>query len=184
MRDSFEKFSGVTVSLHWIIAIGMIAMLAFGLVLEEMPRSPDKGELIGIHKSIGVLILFVAAIRVVWRYMNHFPQPLTPMTGWQHTLAKVAHWFLLLGTIFMPVSGIMMSVGAGYPVNIFGMPFIPGGEENKTLGQIGGVIHGLGGKLLILFVLLHVVGAVKHQFIDKDGTLSRMFGKRIDKKSA
>lgn len=183
MRDTHEKFTWPTIGLHWIIAIAMIAMLIFGLYLEDLPRSPEKGALIGLHKSIGLLVLLFAAIRVIWRYRNKFPTPLSSLPTWQENLAKITHWILIIGTLLMPVSGILMSIGGGHPVGVFGLEIIAGtGQENKLLSQIGDIGHGLGSKLLILFIVLHFIGAVKHQILDKDGTMSRMLGARVSAK--
>lgn len=183
MRDTFEKFSFPTIGLHWIIAIGMIVMLAFGTYIEELPRSPEKGQLIGLHKSFGILIFVLAVARIFWRIKNKFPTPISTLTRLQSILAKVTHWVLIIGTVMMPISGIFMSIGGGHPIGFFGIELIAKGAGNESLGQIGHIMHGLGGKLMMLFIVLHLVGAIKHQFIDKDGTISRMLGKRINKEA-
>ena len=180
MRDTFEKFSLTTVSFHWIIAIAIIAMLAFGLYIEDLPRSPEKGELMGIHKSIGVLILVVASLRIIWLMINKFPIALSSMPVWQERIAKLTHWVLILGTVFMPISGILMNIGSGRALSVFDYKLMAGsGEKIELLSDIGRIVHGFGSKLLILFVVLHILGAIKHQFIDKDGTISRMAGRRV-----
>jgi len=177
MRDTHKNFTRPTIGLHWIIAIAMIAMLAFGLYLEDLPRGAEKGELIGLHKSVGMLILLFALVRIIWRFLNKFPKPISPLVNWQEKLAKLTHWVLIIGTVLMPVSGIFMAIGGGHAVGVFGFEIIAGSPDKiEMLSKIGHIIHGLGGKLLILFVLLHFIGAIKHQFIDKDGTLSRMLG--------
>ncbi len=180
MKDTFEKFSLTTVGFHWIIAIGMIAMLAFGLYLEDLPKGPDKGGLIAIHKSFGVTIFVLAVARIFWRIKNKFPKSLSTLPNWQEKLAKFTHWFFIIATVMMPISGVIMSIGGGHPIAIFGLELIAGSEQkNEILSQIGGTLHGLGGKLIIFFILLHSVGAIKHQIMDKDGTLSRMVGRRV-----
>lgn len=177
--DTRSKLSHPTVLLHWLIAVAMIGSLAFGLYLEDLPRSPDKGALIGIHKSVGVLILLFAFYRVLHRLRNKLPQPLTASPRWQHRAANAAHILLLIGTVLMPVSGITMSIGGGHPVGVFGLQLIAGGEGNELIKDIGRTAHGLGGKLLILVIVIHVVGTLKHHFIDKDGVLKRMLGARV-----
>ncbi len=180
MKDTHEKFSLPTVLLHWLIAIPFIGMIVVGLILEDMERGPDKGALIGVHKSVGILILVFAVLRILWRIKNNFPKPLSEMPSWQKGLASLAHWVLIIGTVMMPVSGIIMSIGGGHPIGIFGLEIISGSEvQNESLSEIGHILHGLGGKLMILFVVLHIIGAVKHQRVDKDGTLSRMLGKTV-----
>lgn len=183
MRDTHEKFTLPTIGLHWLIAIAMIAMLIFGLYIEDLPRSPDKGALIGLHKSIGVLILVFAVFRVYWRHLNKFPKAITELPNWQEKLAKLTHWVLLLGTLLLPISGIMMSIGGGHSIAVFGLEvFSSSGEKIDFLSEAGHIVHGFGGKLLIFFIILHVVGAIKHQVLDKDGTISRMFGTDISVK--
>lgn len=184
-RDSYDKFTGFTISLHWIIAITMIGMLAFGLYLEDLPRGPEKSALIGIHKSIGLTILVLAAVRFGWRLINGMPQPVGRYSAIERILAKVVHWLLLLGTLFMPISGILMSLSGGHGLAVFGLEIVPvwrstpGFEANKALGEAAGAIHGLGGKLLIAAIVLHFTGALKHHVIDKDATLRRMLGGRV-----
>ena len=180
MKDSLEKFTLTTVGFHWIIAIAIIGMLAFGMYIEDLPRSPEKGELMGIHKSIGVIILVFASLRIIWRMINKFPIPLSTMPKWQERMASLTHWVLIAGTAFMPISGIIMNIGGGRSLRVFGYELMVGsGEKNEFLSEIGHIVHGLGSKLLILFIVLHILGAVKHHFIDKDGTISRMAGRRV-----
>lgn len=182
MKDTHEKFSKPTVLLHWIIAFPFIAMLVIGLILDEMENGPNKFELIGTHKSIGILILVLAIVRILWRMKNKFPKPLSEIPNWQKRLAQAAHWVLIIGTVMMPISGITMSIGGGHSVGLFGMELIAGtGVENGIMDKAGHIMHGLGSKLIILFLVLHIVGAFKHQFMDKDGTLSRVFGRNVTK---
>ncbi len=179
MNTPLQKIPLPTIGLHWIIAFAMIAMLAFGLYLEDLPRSPEKGELIGLHKSIGMIILALAFIRIGWRVISTYPEPLGLMTKAQEIIAKITLLVLMLGTVMMPISGIFMSIGGGHAVGIFGFELISGsGEKIETLSKIGHIMHGLGGKLIIAFVILHIAGAIKHEHIDKDGTLSRMLGRK------
>ena len=79
----------------------------------------------------------------------------------------------------MPISGLMMSIGGGHSIGVFGLDiFTSSGEKIEFLSQAGHIGHGLGAKVLMFFILLHIAGAIKHQLIDKDGTISRMLGIR------
>ncbi|WP_370979535.1 cytochrome b [Agaribacterium sp. ZY112] len=180
MKDTHARFSHITISLHWLLALGMIVMLPFGIYIESLEGGPEKWGYIAQHKSFGVLILAFALLRFTWRMKNGFPKALTEAKAWEKPLASLTHWVLLLGTLFMPISGILMSIGGGHPVALFGWELIASGDKNETLGQLGHAVHGLGSKVLILFILLHIAGAFKHQFLDKDGTIMRMLGKKID----
>lgn len=184
MRDQSTKLSATTIGLHWLIAVAMIAMLAFGLYLEDMPRGEAKSALMWWHKGIGVAILAFALWRLGVRLVEGFPAALSRGPDWQERTAGITHWFLLLGTLFMPVSGIMMSMGSGRAIDVLGLFTIPAAAKNELLHEAGEIIHGVGSKLLIAAILLHVVGALKHQIIDKDGTIARMTGRRAPQRQS
>jgi cytochrome b561 len=178
MKQISAKLPWPTIGLHWIIAIAMIAMIGFGMYIEDLPRSPEKGELMALHKSVGVIILVLAFIRIAWRAISQYPEALGQMSKMQELVAKLTLLVLILGTVLMPVSGIMMSIGGGHDLAVFGVQLIAGsGEKIELLSKAGHIMHGLGGKLMIVFVILHILGAIKHERIDKDGTLSRMLGR-------
>lgn len=181
MPDTREKLSTVSVALHWVIAIAMIAMVAFGLILEDMPKSDSKSALVQIHKSIGVLVLLLAVVRLTWRVRKGMPEDVGLTTAAQRMMSKAIHGLLLLATLLLPISGIMMSIANAKAISIFGIPFLPQllAQKNEVMAKAAGLMHGLGGKLVIALVLLHVAGALKHHIVDKDGTLKRMLGQRV-----
>lgn len=180
MADIREKLAATTIFLHWIIAIAIIAMLAMGLYMEELPRGAEKGQLIGIHMGVGLLILGFALVRAIRRLMEGFPPPVSRYKAWEHFLAKLAHWGLLIGTLALPLSGLMMTLAGGNVVKAFGVPVLGPFEKIEVMAGIGHTVHGIGGKVMIFLIVLHVAGAVKHAIIDKDGTLRRMFGGRVE----
>lgn len=162
---------------HWVVALVMIGMLAFGLYLENAGLSKEaRGELMGIHKAIGAVFLVLAIGRVGYRLYQGFPQPVAIMPKWQDLASKAVHWSLLAGVLIMPISGLMMSLFSGRSVDVFGLVTISAFEKNETLGGIGHVAHGIGANILLAAIAVHVVAALKHHFIDKDLTLSRMLG--------
>lgn len=179
--DTREKLSPSTVGLHWIIAIAMIGMVVFGLVLEDLPRSPQKGALVSLHKSIGVAVLAFAAWRLVRRILIGLPQHVGNYTAWEKRLSAGTHWFLLFATIALPVSGMLYSIGSAYPIDLFGVPFIPKLLAAKVpmLADGAKAAHAILGKLIIVALVLHIAGALKHHIVDRDGTLARMMGKRV-----
>lgn len=164
---------------HWLVAGVMIAMLAFGVYLEEfVPRGPDKGALLSQHKAIGVLILIFGLWRVGYRLMRGFLAEAAPMPKWQSLVARIVHWVLLIAVLAMPISGLLGSYFNGRDVDVFGL-FTIGGAlvPDRGLAQAFMGIHGVFGKLTIFALVLHVIGAVKHHISDKDDTLKRMLGR-------
>ena len=185
MKDSKEKLSGTTIALHWIIALSIISLVTVGVYM----TNTNTYALYPLHKSIGMLIFVVILARVVWRISNGWPEPAANYKTWEQKLAKFTHWFLIIATVMLPISGMLMSGLGGYGLHIFGLELLastPNLDEpgkmipiNGPMAGIAHQMHELGGKAIFAAILLHLAGALKHHFIDKDGTLRRMLGARI-----
>lgn len=173
------KLSFPTILFHWSTAIIMIAVIAVGLYMGDMPRGPDKGEMIGLHKSLGVIAFVFAAVRLLWRKKEGAIPAIAEMPRWQEIVAKSVHHLLMLATILMPVSGIMMNTGGGRALNVFGLELIAAGDKIEWLGDLGGTLHHVTADVLLAVLALHVLAALKHEVIDKDGTIRRMLGKSV-----
>jgi cytochrome b561 len=185
--DTREQLSPVSIGLHWLIGLTMIGMVIFGLVLEEMHPSDATGKasksyLVGLHTSIGVLVLAFATWRLARRIRLGLPEHVGVYKAWEQTLSKVIHYFLLFATLAMPISGIVMTIGRARSVDVFGLPLIPKllAEKNVLLTNAGGGTHAILGKLILLALALHIAGALKHHIMDRDGTLRRMMGARVE----
>ncbi|MFC5077748.1 hypothetical protein VTH8203_02256 [Vibrio thalassae] len=172
-----NNLSKPTVLFHWLTAIFFIVTLIIGLYLSDMANSPDKNELRNLHKSLGVLVMIAASIRLVWRLKEGMINAVNSLPAWQANSAHFVHWFLLVATIMMPLSGITMSIGGGRSVELFGLVVISARDKIEWLQQVSSTVHFSSVNIVIAILVLHVVAAIKHQFVDKDGTLSRMLGK-------
>lgn len=185
MRDTQEKFSKITVSLHWLVATLFIGLMTIGLYMTEFKAY----ELYPIHKSFGFILLIIALARVVWRYMNGWPKPAGDYTSLEHLLAKIMHWALILGMLLMPISGVMMTVAEGRGLYVFGLELLTSFPDpdnarrmlvqSQLFADLGENMHEIGANIMILAIVLHSAGALKHHIIDKDGTLRRMLGQSI-----
>ncbi|MBL4761983.1 MAG: cytochrome b [Gammaproteobacteria bacterium] len=184
--DTQQKLSNVTVSLHWIVGLTIITLLVVGIYMEEN----EVFSLYPIHKSVGMLIFLLIIGRVVWRLKNGWPEPASQYKAIEHKLAKLTHWVLIVGTLAMPLSGMVMSGVGGHGLNVFGffelMPMNPDPNEvgaviahNESIAKLGHEVHELFGIIMIVAILLHMAGAFKHHIVDKDGTLRRMLGAHI-----
>lgn len=180
--DTKETLSPLTLRLHWIVALFMIGLTALGLYMEEF----EAEYLFDIHISLGVLILVFVIPRVVWRLKNGWPAAAGNYTKIEHLSGKIVHWVLIVFTVLMPVSGIVMAIAGGHGLHFFGLTLVPesidpnNAEEvimlSPLLQSVGEEIHNLGADVLPIAIGLHIVGALKHHWIDKDETLRRMLG--------
>jgi len=177
-KGTHDNYSIIARFNHWLITIAIIVMLAFGSYLATFVESgPAKGELIGIHKAFGVLVLLFALWRVAFRLILGFKEDAVPMASWQETFARTVHWVLMVAILVMPLSGITGSYFAGRATDVFGFFTIPAGPEVEFLSGIGGAVHGVTAWVLVIALLLHILAALKHHLIDRDTTLLRMLGK-------
>ncbi|PKO94072.1 MAG: cytochrome B [Betaproteobacteria bacterium HGW-Betaproteobacteria-1] len=196
MNNSIARYTKTAVILHWLIAFGILFMLALGWFMTDLPREGAKSSsydlfnlgvytwqlaeevtprtfYFNLHKSIGVTLLALIAFRLYWRLTHQPPALLSSLKVWEKKLAETAHTLLYVLMVAMPVSGLLMALYSKYGVKWFGLAFLPG-MDNKAVREAFLVVHEWIGVALALLILLHIVGALKHKFINKDETLKRM----------
>lgn len=181
LTDS-ARYTPPAIALHWLMAWLIIAVYFLGLSIGQLPIGPDRIQVVGWHKWLGVTIAFLWGFRVLWRASH--PPPADPATSpsWQNRAAHLVHLALYVLMIAIPVSGWLMSSAKGYTTNYFGLFDLPNLlEKDKALGHTLKEVHGLLANLLIALAGLHIVAALKHQLIDKDNLLGRMRPARKDR---
>ncbi len=94
--------------------------------------------------------------------------------AWQVTASRLVHWGLLEALIVMPLSGVLMSLLGGRPIDMFGLFAIPPLAEIEGAGKLARAVHGYAAWALTGLITLHVAAALKHLIVDKDGTVARM----------
>jgi cytochrome b561 len=183
-------YTHVAMLLHWAIALLIIANIALGLSAALLPTSilSDTGArvVIDTHKSIGITVLGLAILRVLWR-LTHRPPPLPSVfPGWEKATAHAAHIALYVLIFALPLSGWMhdsaWSAAASHPMYFFGllpwprigflMHLDPALKEQLHT-QLG-TLHTACGYALYVVLALHILGALKHQWIDRHPVLGRM----------
>jgi cytochrome b561 len=169
-----RRYDRVAMSLHWIIAVLMIFMAFFG---ENLMRSGDTSLLLPtIHVSTGLAILVLSLGRLAWRLLN--PPPALPdgTAAWEAALARLMHILFYVLMIGVPLSGML-----GYAADVARHPavagltyfgLVPVPEIATSFPAL--LVHNLGSKLVQLLVVLHVLAALKHQFLNRDGLIRRM----------
>ena len=176
-NSAAQRYSRGAIVLHWLIAVLIMLNFAAAWVAEDMPK-PEKMQVMANHKAIGITILLLTVLRIIWRLAKKPPPLVETLKAWEAALSKVAHaafYFLMLA---IPLSGWAMSssFSKGEGVSLFGlvtMPALPVGYDKPTAGMFH-EMHEIFATLMLVLFALHVVAAIKHHFIDKDGTLRRI----------
>ncbi len=182
-KNNSIRYGGVTQLLHWLIVALIIAQWVLAELAEEAGH--DKAlhpaaalqqlALLARHKSIGLTIFALTIMRLIWRFVSPPPPLPDTMPRWQVNAAKLTHFVFYGLLLLLPVSGLVMSAAANYPVSYFGWFTIPNVvAADETLREVMKERHELLFDILLLLAIVHVVAALKHHFVDRDGVLRRM----------
>ena len=189
MRDitvTHERYTAVAIAFHWTIAVLILFNLGFGFFMEGFPPAL-KGVILPMHFSSGITVLGLSVLRVAWRLFHRPPEFAPDMTRLEANAAHAVHLLLYAGMIIMPLTGWSIisahppHPGAGAEIwwGLFHLP--PLGPVSHLEPGFQKVMHGyfvnshtVGGYIMVGLLLLHVAGALKHQFIDGHAEFARM----------
>ena len=172
--SSATRYTAPAIGLHWLLALMLIGSFSLGVYMADLPFSPTRLKLYNWHKWAGVTILLLSLVRLAWR-LGHRPPADAAMPAWQATAAHATHRLLYALFFIVPLLGWAYSSAAGFPIVWFGVlplpDFVP---VDKALAEAIKPWHERSAMLMAALVLLHVAGALKHHFIDRDGLIDRM----------
>jgi cytochrome b561 len=175
MNAAFQRYTGVAIALHWLIAAAILGTFLLGQYMTNLQLSPAKLKLYSYHKWIGVTIFLLVLARLAWRVAHRPPPPPVSMPAWQHSAAGIAHFFLYALTLAIPISGWLMSSASGFQVVYLSVIPIPDLlAKDKDMAEQFKQLHEALNWLMVLVVALHVAAALKHHLFDRDDVLRRM----------
>jgi cytochrome b561 len=178
-RPSFgtgDSYTRTAIAFHWLVALLIICGFALGWVMTDIPGfTPTKLRYFSYHKWIGVTVFALTVLRILWRATHGAPPLPRRMAAWQRMAAHLVHLLLYLLMIAIPVSGYLYSSAANVPVVYLGLVPLPRliAPDPVLKVMLKNIHITLNYTLLVLFVL-HVAAVLKHQWLDRDGLLSRM----------
>ncbi|MEM9171720.1 MAG: YceI family protein [Pseudomonadota bacterium] len=173
-----KRYSDVAIWLHWLIAGGIVLQFVLANLAEAAEAAGSRLQLLGLvanHKSVGMSVLGLAAIRLLWRLTHPTPALPQAMPLWQKLSSNLTH-VLLYGLLFaLPISGWLMSSASAYSVSWFGLLTFPDliSPSRDTVATMK-TVHDFLAKGLFAIAVLHIGAALKHFVIDKDKVLQRM----------
>jgi cytochrome b561 len=196
MNDSIQRYNKVTIILHLVVAVLIFVMFGLGWYMADLPKDLPKVpslDLFGLgwyhlqlvepmsprsfyfnlHKSLGVTVFSLILLRLFWRLTHVAPEFLATMQAWEKKLAEVTHKGLYLMMLAVPSTGLVMAICSKYGVVWFGVRLLAG-RDNEALRKVFMEAHEVAGWVLFGLIALHILAAIKHQVVDKDGVLQRM----------
>lgn len=177
MAEPRSRYSLVSIFLHWSIAALIVWNILLGWNLSNIPLE-HRLAAYDTHKSIGLTVLTLSLLRLGWRLANPAPPLPGRMKGWERVLARGTHVLFYVLMIGVPLGGwaLVSSSPIVRPTSFWGLfdwPHLPLPRSEGLADQIEAA-HGLGAWIIVLTLALHVAGALKHQFLDRDVVLWRM----------
>ena len=175
-RNTEKSYGAIAILVHWISAIAVIGLFAAGVWMVELTyysswykTAPD------LHKSVGIVLFVLTMVRIAWKFANPKPAPLSGHKRWEVKAGHLAHGTIYLLLILIMCSGYLISTADGRGIAVFNLFEVPGiGELFDNQADIAGLFHQFAAYSLIGLVVIHMLGAFKHHFFDKDSTLIRM----------
>lgn len=187
MKSEQARYTSVAIGLHWLIALGILSLVLMGVVMVQfsLPLAVSY-ELYQLHKSIGVSVLLLVVLRTLWRLSHGAPPLPASMAARQETAANVMHRLLYALMLWIPLTGwFLLSVSdENHPFRFFGtfwwpeVPLFGLLHRNPSTGNVVRIFHVYGGWIISAAVALHIVAALRHQFVHKDDILGRMLPDR------
>lgn len=174
-RNTSKKYGFIAKLFHWGMALIVMGLVLLGVYMEPLDFSPFKLSLYDWHKSFGTLVLFLVAARFLWRFTGKMPEAIDTHKGWEKFSAHIAHYILYLLMLLLPLTGWLMSSAGDFSHSFFGLFEMPDlvSKDRETFRFMRQAHEVLVYALLVVLVL-HIAGAVKHHVMDKDITFKRM----------
>ncbi len=196
MKQTPSRYTKTAIILHWLIAIFIALMFGLGWFMADLPKEAPKQLAydlfdlgvytwqlaeeasprtfyFNLHKSLGLTVLALIVLRVLWRITHTPPAALSSYKAIEKKVATAIHHSLYLLMLAVPVTGLIMAINSKYGVKWFGIDVIAG-LDNKPVRDFFECTHEFVGIVLLVLIGIHLLGALKHKFIDKDDTMSRM----------
>jgi cytochrome b561 len=183
LGNTSTRYGGVARTLHWLIA----ALIVVQYVLAQVAEAAGDDRAVhpaaalvqlawlARHKSVGLTIFALVLVRLAWRW--HAPPPPLPVTmpRWQTIVAKLTHFAFYALLLLLPISGLVMSAAANFPVSYFGWFTIPNlVAPDESLKKTMEETHEMLFDALVVLAVVHIAAALKHHLVDRDDVLSRM----------
>ena len=180
LTNSPQSYGWVTVVMHWVVAVVIIGLFALGYWMVGLSyydpwykTGPD------VHRSIGILLFIAMLARLAWRVLTPSPDPVPGHRRWEVFAAHSAHWLLYLLIFVAMISGYLISTADGTAIQVFDwfdVPSLTGRVQGME--DSAGIVHYWSTWALIVLAGIHALAALKHHFVDRDPTLTRMLGRR------
>lgn len=190
IANSPDRYGSIAKALHWTTALLILVLIPMGFIAKKLAEATQAGSpvvsievlttLFSTHKTLGVVVFFVALLRILWALSQSKPRALHPDRRLETLAAETVHWLLYGAIVLVPLTGWIHHAASTGFAPIWG-PFgqdLPMVAKSEALSVLFAAFHFAAVVVMVLSLGLHIAGALKHQIIDRDTTLARMLPNR------
>lgn len=174
--DVQQRYGIVAICLHWTIALCVIGAIALALTIERLDMGETKTALTTLHKSVGLTVFMLTAVRLGWRLAH--PAPVLPQSlpALMQRTAFATHTVLYVLTFAMPISGYVSVAARARDTSFFWLLDVPRWVPlDRGLARTAEMLHTNGQYVLYALLVGHIGAALYHGLMLKDGILQRMW---------
>jgi cytochrome b561 len=176
LKSTSDQYGTVAVSIHWVSAVLVLILIGSGFRAANTVDPAAKAAILRVHVPIAIGVLALMLLRIVWWWgFDRKPGPVAGSPHWQERTAQVVHVLFYIVILGMIASGIGMLALSGAAPLIFGGDGALLPDFSKYPPRLP---HGIGARLLLGLLVLHVGAALYHHFVRHDGLLWRMWFSR------
>jgi cytochrome b561 len=172
-KDTRNGYGWVSIALHWLTAVLVLTMWTLG-TMSQTDVQDDSAWYAHLHMSIGVSAYLLLWARILWRFAAGHPVPHPGQSATLFPVAKTFHYLFLVAIGVMLISGPLMVWSGGDAIEVFSFaipsPLAPSSGLHDLLRRV----HGMTASIIILGVMLHILAALKHIVINRDGTFDKI----------
>ena len=176
LANTPTRFGLVSRLLHWTVAALILFLIWLGWYMVDLTYF-DKwynGSL-RLHKSLGMFVLGLGAAKIGWQLYSPVPAPAAGLRPWERRASLVMHRLLLALLVLIPATGYLISTSAGKGIDMFGWFEVPAfGRLPDSARDLAIKLHFYLAYGTGVLALGHAVAALKHELLNRDGTLMRM----------
>lgn len=170
---SGERYSLPVIALHWVHVGLIIALVAIGWMMTDLPKGQERSAAYALHKSLGLCALALILMRFAWRRFQTPPAPSAQLLPWERWLSVAVHRALYALLLLVPLAGYLSASFTKYPMKWFGVVLPSVAWPDETLNAFFSVLHKGAVWALMFLLFLHVAAALQHA-LRRDGVMSRM----------
>ena len=172
LKSTADRYGAMIVAIHWFTAVLIIILLASGFRATNAVDAATKAAILRVHIPIAIAVFALTVGRLVWWWgFDRKPIPIGGSPRWQVLSAQAVHLAFYAIILGMIASGVgMMALSGAAPAIFGGSGTLPDFWSYRPR-----IPHGIGARVLLALLILHIGAALYHQFVRRDGLIRRMW---------